>query len=189
MYSDVFLDGGCPCQTTFVNGTHALTLALAGILRPGDELIYCTGNPYDTLEEVIGIRGKDQGSLRDFGVEYKQVELKSDGSIDRDSLKKAISPKTKMTAVQRSTGYGWRKAVTISEIEEWASFVKSVNPNIVCMVDNCYGEFLDTREPSDAGAPTYRGLSDQKPAAVWHWTGGYIYRRTFRFNRKIFLAI
>jgi len=178
VYSDVFRTEAALVRPTIVNGTHAITLALAGILRPGDELIYCTGNPYDTMEEVIGIRGKDKGSLKDFGVEYKQVELKPDGSIDFEALRKAISPKTKMTAVQRATGYGWRKAVTIGEIEEWAGFVKSINPDIVCMVDNCYGEFLDTREPTEAGADVIAGSLIKNPGGGLALTGGYIAGRS-----------
>ena len=178
VYSDVFRTEAALVRPTIVSGTHALTLTLAGILRPGDELIYCTGKPYDTLEEVIGIRGKDQGSLRDFGIEYKQVELKPDGSIDLDALGKAITPKTKMTTLQRATGYDWRRAVTIDEIKEWAAFVKSVNPDIVCMVDNCYGEFLDTREPSEVGADVIAGSLIKNPGGGLALTGGYIAGRS-----------
>ena len=178
VYSDVFRTEAALVRPTIVSGTHALTLTLAGILRPGDELIYCTGKPYDTLEEVIGIRGKDQGSLRDFGIEYKQVELKPDGSIDLDALGKAITPKTKMTTLQRATGYDWRRAVTIDEIKEWAAFVKSVNPDIVGMVDNCYGEFLDTREPSEVGADVIAGSLIKNPGGGLALTGGYIAGRS-----------
>ncbi|MEG2199819.1 MAG: methionine gamma-lyase family protein, partial [Anaerovorax sp.] len=143
VYAMLFKTEAALVRPIIVNGTHALTLTLTGILRPGDELIYCTGAPYDTLEEVIGIRGEGKGSLAEFGVTYKQVELKENGTIDFEALKDAITPKTKMMSVQRATGYGWRKAITIPEIEEWTKFVKSINPDIVCMVDNCYGEFLD----------------------------------------------
>ena len=124
---------------------------MTGILRPGDELIYCTGAPYDTLEEVIGIRGEGKGSMKEFGITYKQVELKPDGSIDLNALEQAITPKTKMVSCQRATGYGWRKAITISQIEQLTSFVKKINPEIICMADNCYGEFLDVKEPTQIG--------------------------------------
>ena len=117
VYSDIFHTEASLVRPIIVNGTHALTLTLMGILRPGDELIYCTGAPYDTLEEVIGIRGEGKGSLKEYGVTYKQVELTSDGNIDFDALKEAISDRTKMITLQRATGYGWRKAIKIEEIE------------------------------------------------------------------------
>ena len=118
VYADIFNTEAALVRPIIVNGTHALTLTLMGILRPGDELIYCTGAPYDTLEEVIGIRGEGKGSLKEYGVSYKQVELAEDGTIDFDALKKAIGPTTRMITLQRATGYGWRKAISIDEIEE-----------------------------------------------------------------------
>jgi len=174
VYSDIFRTEGALVRPIIVNGTHALTLTLTGILRPGDELIYCTGKPYDTLEEVIGIRGEGKGSLKDFGVTYKQVELKDDGTIDFEALRAAISTKTKMVTVQRATGYGWRKAITIPEIQEWATLVKSIRPDIVCMVDNCYGEFLDTKEPTEVGADVIAGSLIKNPGGGLALTGGYI---------------
>ena len=141
VYADVFSTDKALVRPTIVNGTHALAITLLGILRPGDELIYCTGGPYDTLEEVIGIRGSGNGSLKDYGITYKQVELLPDGSLDLKSLEKAISHKTKMVTVQRATGYGWRKAITIDQIREWAAFIDEINPEIVKMVDNCYANF------------------------------------------------
>ena len=111
-YADIFHTDAALVRPTIVNGTHALAITLLGILRPGDELIYCTGGPYDTLEEVIGIRGEGNGSLKDYGISYKQVELLPDGSLDLEGIRRAISPKTKMVTVQRATGYGWRKAIT-----------------------------------------------------------------------------
>ena len=157
VYSDIFKTEAALVRPIIVNGTHALTLTLTGILRPGDELIYCTGAPYDTLEEVIGIRGEGKGSLAEYGITYKQVELKSNGFIDFDALGKAINHKTKMITCQRATGYGWRKAITIEQIEEFTTFVKAINPNIICMVDNCYGEFLDTKEPTEVGVDVLAG--------------------------------
>lgn len=173
-YAMLFRTDAALVRPIIVNGTHALTLTLTGILRPGDELIYCTGAPYDTLEEVIGIRGEGRGSLKDFGVTYKQVELKADGTIDFEALKKAISPKTRMVTVQRATGYGWRKAITIPEIAQWAEFVAEINPNIIRMVDNCYGEFLDIKEPTEVGADVVAGSLIKNPGGGLALTGGYI---------------
>ena len=174
VYCDIFKTEAALVRPIIVNGTHALTLTLTGILRPGDELIYCTGKPYDTLEEVIGLRGEGNGSLKEFGVTYNQVELTEDGNIDIEALRKAITPKTRMVTVQRATGYGWRKAITIDQIEEWATMVHSINPNIVCMVDNCYGEFLDTKEPTEVGADIIAGSLIKNPGGGLALTGGYI---------------
>ncbi|MCC2865280.1 methionine gamma-lyase family protein [Ihubacter massiliensis] len=174
VYADIFKAEAALVRPIIVNGTHALTLTLTGILRPGDELIYCTGAPYDTLEEVIGIRGEGKGSLREFGVSYKQVELTPEGNIDLTALKNAITEKTRMVTVQRATGYGWRKAITIPQIREWADFVHQINPNIVCMVDNCYGEFLDTEEPTEVGADVLAGSLIKNPGGGLALTGGYI---------------
>ena len=174
VYSDIFKTDSALVRPIIVNGTHALTLTLTGILRPEDELIYCTGSPYDTLEEVIGIRGEGKGSLRDFGIKYKQIELKADGTIDLEALKAAITPKTRMVTVQRATGYGWRKAITIPEIEAWATYVKSIRSDIICMVDNCYGEFLDTKEPTEVGADVVAGSLIKNPGGGLALTGGYI---------------
>ena len=178
VYADIFKTEAALVRPIIVNGTHALTLTLTGILRPDDELIYCTGKPYDTLEEVIGIRGEGKGSLKDFGIKYKQVELKEDGTIDFEALKASISPKTRMVTVQRATGYGWRKAITIPEIEEWTKFVKSIRSDIICMVDNCYGEFLDTKEPTEVGADVVAGSLIKNPGGGLALTGGYIAGRS-----------
>lgn len=174
VYADIFNTEAALVRPIIVNGTHALTLTLAGILRPGDKLIYCTGAPYDTLEEVIGIRGEGKGSLKEFGISYDQVELTENGAIDFDSLEKAIDKDTKMVTLQRATGYGWRKAISIEEIEEWVKFVKDINPDIVCMVDNCYGEFLHIKEPTDVGADVIAGSLIKNPGGGLALTGGYI---------------
>lgn len=174
VYSDIFHTEASLVRPIIVNGTHALTLTLTGILRPGDELIYCTGAPYDTLEEVIGIRGEGKGSLKEFGITYKQVELTDDGNIDLEAIKSAISPKTRMITIQRATGYGWRKAITIEEIEKCISFIKSISPEIICMVDNCYGEFLHVKEPTDVGADVIAGSLIKNPGGGLALTGGYI---------------
>ncbi len=174
VYAMLFKTEAALVRPIIVNGTHALTLTLTGILRPGDELIYCTGAPYDTLEEVIGIRGEGKGSLKEYGVTYKQVELTDEGNIDFEALRKAISPKTKMVTVQRATGYGWRKAITISQIAAVKEFLNSVNPDIVLMTDNCYGEFLDTKEPTEVGADVVAGSLIKNPGGGLALTGGYI---------------
>lgn len=179
VYSDIFNTEAALVRPIIVNGTHALTLTLTGILRPGDELIYCTGAPYDTLEEVIGIRGRGdgKGSLKEYGVTYSQVELTEDGRIDFETLKNTIKPNTKMITLQRATGYGWRKAITIEEIEEWTKFVKGINPNIICMVDNCYGEFLHVKEPTDVGVDIMAGSLIKNPGGGLALTGGYVVGR------------
>jgi len=174
VYADVFRAEAALVRPIIVNGTHALTLTLTGILRPGDELIYCTGKPYDTLEEVIGIRGEGKGTMKEFGITYKQVELAADGSIDLEALKEAIGPNTRMVTCQRATGYGWRKAITVDEIEKWAAFVHEINPDIVCMVDNCYGEFLDVKEPTEVGADIMAGSLIKNPGGGLALTGGYV---------------
>ncbi len=174
VYAMLFGTEAALVRPTIVNGTHALTLMLTGVLRPGDELIYCTGSPYDTLWEVIGLRGEGMGSLTDFGITYKQVELNYDGSIDLETLAKVISPKTRAVAVQRATGYGWRKAITIDEIKKCAECVKSMDPSIVLLVDNCYGEFLDTKEPTEAGADVLAGSLIKNPGGGLALAGGYI---------------
>lgn len=174
VYADIFRTEAALVRPIIVNGTHALTLTLTGILRPGDELIYCTGAPYDTLEEVIGIRGEGKGSLKEFGVSYQQIELTSEGEIDLAALKEAITEKTRMVTVQRATGYGWRKAITIEQIQEWADFVHGINPDIICMVDNCYGEFLDVKEPTEVGTDVLAGSLIKNPGGGLALTGGYI---------------
>ncbi len=174
VYADIFHTDKALVRPTIVNGTHALAITLLGILRPGDELIYCTGRPYDTLEEVIGIRGNGNGSLKDYGITYKQVELLPDGSIDLEGVKKAITDKTRMVTVQRATGYGWRKAITIDQIAEWANLVSNINPNIVKMTDNCYGEFLDIKEPTDVGVDVIAGSLIKNPGGGLALTGGYV---------------
>ncbi len=174
IYANVFHTEAALVRPTIVNGTHALAITLLGILRPGDELIYCTGAPYDTLEEVIGIRGEGNGSLRDYGISYKQVDLLPDGSIDLAGLRKAITPKTRMVTVQRATGYGWRKAITIEQIREWAAFVAELDETIIKMTDNCYGEFLDIKEPTDVGVDVIAGSLIKNPGGGLALTGGYV---------------
>ena len=174
VYAEIFGTEAALVRPTIVNGTHALAITLMGILRPGDELIYCSGGPYDTLEEVIGIRGEGKGSLKEYGITYQQVELLPDGSIDLETLGKAISEKTKMVSVQRATGYGWRKSITVNQIKELTDFVHQKNPSIVCMADNCYGEFLDIKEPTNVGIDVMAGSLIKNPGGGLALTGGYV---------------
>lgn len=151
LFADVFGAEAGLVRPTIANGTHALACCLLGLLRPGDELLYCSGEPYDTMQTVIGIKGGAYGSLKDFNVSYNQVELLSDNCIDIEAVKAAIRPNTKLAVLQRSGGYSFRNAMSIPRIEEWAGACKSVKPDIICMVDNSYGEFTDTKEPTQAG--------------------------------------
>ena len=174
VYADIFGTEAALVRPTIVNGTHALAITLMGVLRPGDELIYCSGGPYDTLEEVIGIRGEGKGSLKEYGISYKQIELLPDGSIDLETLGKTISEKTRMVSVQRATGYGWRKSITVNQIEELTDFVHQINREIVCMADNCYGEFLDIKEPTNVGIDVMAGSLIKNPGGGLALTGGYV---------------
>lgn len=174
VFASIFSTEAALVRTQMVNGTHALSLTLSGILRPHDEMIYISGKPYDTLEEVIGIRGEHMGSLSEFGITYGQVELKNDGSLDFDAIKNAISKKTKMVCLQRATGYSWRRAISIDDIRKAVEISKSVKNDIVFMVDNCYGEFLDYLEPTDVGVDVMAGSLIKNPGGGLALSGGYI---------------
>ena len=173
LFADVFHTEKAIVSPLIANGTHALTLALFGVLRPNDTLLYISGTPYDTLENVIG--GKDIGSLKDFGISFAQTELKKDGTFDKEAISKAINENNpKMIAIQRSRGYSWRNALKISEFEDIISFVKNIKPDVAIMVDNCYGEFVDVIEPSDVGADIVVGSLIKNPGGGLAPTGGYI---------------
>jgi len=174
VYSMVFNAEDAIVRPIIVSGTHALTLCLTGLLRPGDEIVSATGKPYDTLEEVIGIRNASGSSLKDFGVKYKQIDFLASGEVDLKGLVASLNVKTKMVYIQRSTGYGWRKALTIKGIKEIIDSVKAVNKDIIVMVDNCYGEFLETLEPTDVGADVMAGSLIKNPGGGLALTGGYI---------------
>ena len=154
-------------------GTHALALALSANLRPGDELLSPVGKPYDTLEEVIGIRNSN-GSLREYGITYSQVDLLEDGSFDFDGIRKAINERTKLVTIQRSKGYQTRPSFSVKEIGELIAFVKSIKPDVICMVDNCYGEFVQEKEPTQVGADLIVGSLIKNPGGGIAPTGGYI---------------
>ena len=154
-------------------GTHALTVALSANLRPGDELLSPVGRPYDTLEEVIGIR-PSPCSLAEYGVTYRQVDLLPDGSFDYDAIRAAINDKTKLVTIQRSKGYQTRPSFSVAQIGELIAFVKSVKPSLICMVDNCYGEFVERTEPSDVGADMIVGSLIKNPGGGLAPIGGYI---------------
>ncbi len=158
----------------FVSGTHAITCALFGVLRPGDELLAIAGSPYDTLEEVIGIRGQGQGSLSDFGVTYRELSLTSTGEIDWLALDTAVAHTTRMVLIQRSCGYSWRSSLTIETIGKIIARVKAQNPETVCFVDNCYGEFVEAREPPMVGADLIAGSLIKNPGGTIAPTGGYV---------------
>ena len=173
VYAKVFHTEDALVRPQLVSGTHALAVALSSQLRPGDELLSPVGKPYDTLEEVIGIR-PSTGSLAEYGVKYRQVDLLEDGSFDWENIKKAINEKTKMVTIQRSKGYQTRPTLSVARIGELIKFVKEIKPDVICMVDNCYGEFVETIEPTDAGADMCVGSLIKNPGGGLAPIGGYI---------------
>ena len=173
VYASIFHTEIALVRPQITCGTHALSLALAANLRPGDELLAPAGKPYDTLEEVIGIRPSN-GSLAEYGISYSQVDLLADGTFDYENIKKAINDKTKMVAIQRSKGYQTRPSFSVKQIGELITFVKGIKPDLVCMVDNCYGEFVETIEPSDVGADMTVGSLIKNPGGGLAPIGGYI---------------
>lgn len=176
IYASIFRAEAALVRPHLVSGTHALTAALFGNLRPGDTLLSVTGAPYDTLHGVIGIR-PSSGSLAEYGIIYQQVDLLSDGSFDYDGIKNAINNSKKppkMAAIQRSKGYSWRPSYRVSEIKELITFIKNIDPGIICMVDNCYGEFVEYTEPIEAGADMAVGSLFKNPGGGLAPAGGYV---------------
>lgn len=173
VYADIFHTEDALVRPQITCGTHALYTALAGNLRPGDELLSPVGKPYDTLEEVIGIRPSN-GSLREYGITYRQVDLLPDGSFDFDGIRAAIGEKTKLVTIQRSKGYATRPTLSVKRIGELIAFVKGIKPDLICMVDNCYGEFVERIEPSDVGADMVVGSLIKNPGGGLAPIGGYI---------------
>ncbi|MBO5241261.1 MAG: methionine gamma-lyase family protein [Lachnospiraceae bacterium] len=173
VYANLFHAEDALVRPQITCGTHALALALMSNLRPGDELLSPVGKPYDTLEEVIGIR-PSRGSLREYGISYRQVDLLDGGEFDWDGIKNAINEKTKMVTIQRSKGYEPRKTLSVERIGELISFIKNIKPEIICMVDNCYGEFVQRIEPTDVGADMVVGSLIKNPGGGLAPIGGYI---------------
>ena len=173
VYADCFHTEAALVRPQITCGTHALAVALSANLRPGDELLSPVGAPYDTLEEVIGIR-PSRCSLKEYGVSYRQVDLLEDGSFDYDGIRAAITEKTKLITIQRSKGYATRPSFSVEEIGKLIAFCKQVKPGVVCMVDNCYGEFVEDREPSDVGADMIVGSLIKNPGGGLAPVGGYI---------------
>lgn len=182
VYAGVFHTESALVRPSLISGTHALAIALSGNLRPGDELLSPAGKPYDTLEEVIGIR-ESVGSLKEYGVVYRQVDLLSDGAFDWESIAKAVNEKTKLVTIQRSKGYDTRPTFSVSRIGELIAFVKKLKPDVICMVDNCYGEFVEKTEPSDAGADMIVGSLIKNPGGGLAPIGGYIAGRADCIDR------
>ena len=173
VYADVFHTEAALVRPQITCGTHALTVALSANLLPGDELLSPVGLPYDTLQEVIGIR-ESPCSLKEYGVSYRQVDLLCDGTFDYDGIRAAINDKTKLVTIQRSKGYATRPTFSVKQIGELIAFVKEIKPDIICMVDNCYGEFVETIEPSDVGADMVVGSLIKNPGGGLAPIGGYI---------------
>ena len=176
VYARAFHGEDALVRPQLISGTHALTVALSGNLRPGDEILSPVGKPYDTLEEVIGIRDS-VGSLKEFGITYSQVDLLPDGGFDFEGIRKAINERTKLVEIQRSKGYATRPTLSVARIGELISFIKSIKPDVISMVDNCYGEFVETLEPTDVGADMIVGSLIKNPGGGLAPIGGYIVGR------------
>jgi cystathionine beta-lyase family protein involved in aluminum resistance len=174
VFAEVMQAEAAAVRVQFVSGTHAIACALFGVLRPGDEMLAVVGAPYDTLEEVIGIRGSGQGSLIEFGINYRQLALTAAGTIDWQALGEAVSDRTRLVLIQRSCGYAWRSSLSIADIEKIVCNVKQQNPNTVCFVDNCYGEFIEDREPMAVGADLMAGSLIKNPGGTIVTAGGYV---------------
>ena len=173
VYADTFHTEAALVRPQITCGTHALALALSANLRPGDELLSPVGKPYDTLEEVIGIR-ESRGSLAEYGITYRQVDLLEDGYFDYPAIEKAINEKTKVVTIQRSKGYQTRPSYSVEKIGELIAFIKKIKPDVICMVDNCYGEFVESIEPSDVGADMIVGSLIKNPGGGLAPIGGYV---------------
>lgn len=173
VYAKLFHTEDALVRPQITCGTHALALALMSNLRPGDELLSPVGKPYDTLEEVIGIRDS-RGSLKEYGISYRQVDLLEDGEFDFEAIKAAINEKTKLVTIQRSKGYQPRKTLSVERIGQLIAFIKDIKPDVICMVDNCYGEFVETIEPTDVGADMIVGSLIKNPGGGLAPIGGYI---------------
>lgn len=175
VFADIFCCEDCLVRPHMVSGTHAIAVALFGNLRPGDTILSVSGKPYDTLEEIIGIRNSS-GSLSEYGVKYKQVDLTPQGKFDYKGIEEALKNDSsiRLIEIQRSTGYGWRPSLTLDNIREVISFIKGIKSDVICFVDNCYGEFIDTIEPTQVGADLIAGSLIKNPGGGIAPTGGYV---------------
>ncbi len=173
VYSDIFKTEDALVRPQIICGTHALNVALSSNLRPGDELLSPVGKPYDTMDEIIGIR-PSKGSLAEYGITYAQVDLLPDGGFDYEGIKNAINERTKLVTIQRSKGYASRPTLSVEKIGELISFIKGIKPDVICMVDNCYGEFVERIEPSEVGADMIVGSLIKNPGGGLAPCGGYI---------------
>ena len=173
VYADIFKTESALVRPQITCGTHALNVALSANLRPGDELLSPVGKPYDTMDEIIGIR-PSKGSLKEYGVTYSQVDLLADGSFDYNGIKQAINSRTKLVTIQRSKGYASRPTLSVERIGELIRFIKNIKPDVICMVDNCYGEFVERIEPSQVGADMVVGSLIKNPGGGLAPCGGYI---------------
>ncbi|PAD79602.1 MULTISPECIES: aminotransferase class I/II-fold pyridoxal phosphate-dependent enzyme [Paenibacillus] len=174
VYADVFGAESALVRPHFASGTHTISTALFGVLRPGDELIYITGRPYDTLHKVIGQPGDGTGSLRDFGIGYGEVALTADGEVDWEAVEAAVSPATKVIGIQRSRGYDWRASFTVQQIGEMVERIRAIRSDLIVFVDNCYGEFTEELEPTQVGVDLMAGSLIKNPGGGLAETGGYI---------------
>lgn len=174
VYAEVFGSEAALVRPHFASGTHTIATAMFGILRPGDELLYITGRPYDTLHKVIGKPGDGTGSLADFGITYQEAALDAEGQVDWTTVKSLVHSKTKMIGIQRSRGYDWRASFTIEDIAAMVVQIREICPQAVIFVDNCYGEFTETREPTDVGVDLMAGSLIKNPGGGLAETGGYI---------------
>lgn len=186
IYADVFGGEDALVRPHIISGTHAIAISLFGLLRPGDDLLYITGKPYDTLEEVVGVRGEGQGSLREYGIGYQYVPLAPTGEIDFPAVAAAITPKTKVIGIQRSRGYADRPSFTIAKLKEMIQFVKEINPELIVFVDNCYGEFTEELEPLQVGADIMAGSLIKNPGGGLVKTA-WLYRRQEGIGQESFL--
>lgn len=177
IYAEVFGGEAGLVRPQIISGTHAISTALFGILRPGDELLYITGKPYDTLEEIVGLRGEGTGSLREFNIDYNSVDLLPDGQPDYEKIAASIHANTKMIGIQRSKGYATRPSFAIEEIEKMIAFVKEIKSDVVVFVDNCYGEFVEDMEPCHVGADLMAGSLIKNP-------GGELLKQVVTLSEK-----
>ncbi|HBL14012.1 MAG TPA: aluminum resistance family protein [Cyanobacteria bacterium UBA11162] len=178
VFADVMGAEAAAVRVQFVSGTHAIACCLFGVLRPGDEMLAVAGAPYDTLEEVIGLRGQGQGSLLEFGINYRQLNLTAEGQVNWEVLREAIRSNTRLVLIQRSCGYSWRSSLSINDIEKIIRLVKQHNSNTICFVDNCYGEFIEDREPTGVGADLMAGSLIKNPGGTIVTAGGYVAGRS-----------